>query len=141
MAAPPTWICRSLAIGESLSRLLAASDAVHVVRQAEEEQEEDDEDTDRGGSLVGLAGDRAAPDSLGDGERDVAPVQRKQREQVQERQGERDEREDPEVLAKARFQGLARGLHDPDRARHVLAPLPPEDPARGAADRARGPPR
>src|SRR6188472_2807519 len=75
IATPPTWIWRSLAIGESLTAFLAASDAVHVVREPEEE-EEDDEDADCRGTFVSGARDRAAADSLREREGDVPAVER-----------------------------------------------------------------
>src|SRR6186997_624302 len=49
IATPPTRIWRSLAIAESLTALLSAPDAIHVVREADEEEEEDDHDPDHRG--------------------------------------------------------------------------------------------
>ena len=73
-------------------------------------------------ALVRLARDRPAADPLGDREGDVAAVERQERQQVQEREREADERQHLQVVAEADLERLARDGGDADDARHLVGP-------------------
>src|SRR3712207_261211 len=117
-------------VGERL-----ASQPVDVVREADEEQEEHERDPDRGEALVGGARDRPAANGLDDRERDVAAVERKERQEVQEREREADEREDPQVGREPEVERLARSLDDPDGARDLVAAVARNEPRERASGR------
>ena len=69
-----------------------------------------------------------SPDLLEQRERDVAAVERQQRQQVQERERQADQREHAEVVAEALIENLRRLVDDPDDARDVLAGRAGDDP-------------
>src|SRR5919106_5285030 len=71
----------------------------------------------------------------------MSSVEREERQQIQEREGERDERKDAGVLAEADLERLARGLDDSDRTCDLVRPLPGDDPPQRGADRLRHEPR
>src|SRR5215212_1878291 len=102
----------------ALDALIGA--AADVVRQADEEQDQHQSDPHRRYAFVDLAPDRPPAEPLDERERDVTAVQRQQREQVQNRERQRDEGEDPQVEPDASLvDHLARGVDYPDRARDL----------------------
>src|SRR5207244_1448838 len=84
----PTLIARAL--------VTSIPEPADVVREADEEQEEHERDADRRDPLVDLPPDGAAADALDDRERDVAPVQREQRQEIQERERQADQAQHPQ---------------------------------------------
>ncbi len=80
----PTLIWTSEAMPEGYPGLVAQ--AADVVREADEEEKQDDCDPDRRDALVDLPRHRLAANPLHDRERDVAAVERQQRQEVQEGQ-------------------------------------------------------
>ena len=73
---------------------------------------------------------RSAPDLLHDGPEDVAAVEREEREQVDDRERQRDQRDDADGLPRVVPDRLARDLVGPDRAADLLALPRIEDPER-----------
>src|SRR5574340_1024316 len=105
-----------------------------VVREPDEEEEQHDREPDHGDALVDLAPDETPARALDEREQDMAAVEREEREQVHERQRQRDQREYPEVAVRALPHGVRGRLRDADRARHVLAPAPGREAAERASD-------
>src|SRR5262249_2669591 len=73
---PPTWIERSLDTPGSL----APADVSDVVRKPDEEQQQHQSDANRGHPFVDRPLDRTPADALDDRERNVAAVERQQRQ-------------------------------------------------------------
>src|SRR5262249_27225422 len=115
--------------GERLNDRLPAAYSTQIVRQAHEEQQQNEADADDRDALVDGATDRAAPNSLEQRERDVAAVERQQRQQIQKSEREADQGQDLEVVAVVRLDRLAGDVDDADRRRDVLAALAPLDDA------------
>src|ERR671931_927437 len=91
-----------------------------VVREADEVQHQDERDPNDRDALVHLPADSPPADALDEREGDVPTVERQQREQIEEREREAQEDEQPEVRLEAGVQGLRRALDDPDRRRDLL---------------------
>src|SRR5919109_3383696 len=135
-APPPIWALPTLTLysdptGPSLASPGSPSD---VVGEADEEQHEDERDSDDRDALVDLAADGAPADALDDRERDVAAVERKQRQEVQQRQREADEPEHPEVGLQPPVERVRRAADDANRARDLLSAGALDEAAEHAAD-------
>ena len=89
----------------------------------------DEADPDDRDALVDLPADRPSADALGDREDDVATVERKQRQEVEQGDRERDEAEHEQEVLGPLLGRVGRALHDPDRARDLIAPGPCHEPA------------
>src|ERR671919_1701083 len=127
-------------IRESLTAVQLGSavpDPADVVREADDEEEEHNGDADRRDALVGLARDRATADALDDREGDVPPVERQEREQVEQCEREADQRQHLEVVAEPGLERLARRLRDADDARHLVPARAGDDTPERGADRLR----
>src|SRR5829696_6818856 len=70
-----------------------AGQSPDVVRQADHGEPDDEREADEPGPLHGRERDRPAPHLLGQGPEDVPAVERQEREQVDDAQGQRDDRE------------------------------------------------
>src|SRR3954451_11536898 len=83
----------SPAMPSSYSESLALQ-RVDVVRQADQEDRNDEHEAHDARALHDREGDRPPADLLGDGPEDVAAVERQEREQVHDRQRQRDDGQD-----------------------------------------------
>src|SRR4051794_22860925 len=126
MGTPPTriwWLLGirgSILVGRAADAELPA-EAPQVVREADEEEQQDDRYPEGRHPLVDLARDRSAAQALQEGEGDVPSVEGQQREEVQHRDREAHERQDPQVVLEAAADGVRRRMDDADRPRELLA--------------------
>src|SRR5438874_12734714 len=127
ISTPPTLIWRALAIrGQcipGLSGRSARAEPVRVVREADHEEQGEDGDPDRRRPLVDLAADGPAAEALDQREDDVAAVERQQRKQVEDAEGQAEEAEEADVVLEALTHGGVGGLDDADRAVQLAVPL------------------
>src|SRR3954449_2799298 len=89
---------------------LAARQPADVVGQPDEGDEDDDHEADDARSLHHGEGNGATADLLGHGPEHVSAVQRKEREEVDDRQGQRDQGEDEQRLGGVERERFARRL-------------------------------
>src|SRR4051794_10333065 len=112
----------SPAMPSSYSESLAAK-RVDVVGQADHENRDDEHEADDARALHDGVGDRLAADLLGHRPEDVAAVERQEREHVDDRQREADDREDLQGIDEIGVDRLAGGLEAADHAADLLARL------------------
>src|SRR4051794_20503725 len=94
-----------------------------VVREADEEEREHEREADEARPLHDAEGDGTAADLLRQRPEDVAAVERQEREQVDDAEGERDDGEQEDALGHAELDALARDLIGADHAGDLLALL------------------
>src|SRR5689334_21801284 len=107
---PPTLIWRSEAIPSSS---LASAETADVVRKTDEHQHEEQGDSDRRDAFVDLTADGTAAYSLDDREENVPAIERQQRQQVQDREGQAHQSEDEQVPREADRDDPLRDVDDP----------------------------
>src|SRR5215207_9446691 len=116
------------------SGALAAGPAADVVGKADEEEGQNERDPDNRDALVDLPTHRPAPYTLDYRESDVAAVERQQRQEIEQRQGEADEAQDPEEGLEPAVERARRSADDADRARDLLTPGTPDQAGEDAPD-------
>ena len=95
-----------------------------VVREADHEEHEDEPDSHDRDPLVDLPPDGPSADAFGDREDDVAAVQGKERQQVEQRDRERDQAQDEEEALGPLFRRVGGALDDPDGLEMSFRPSP-----------------
>src|SRR4051794_13981078 len=135
IATPPTWIwrCEAIALDCRDGRRSRLEVPLDVVGDADVHHEPDEGEADRGEALQELAPERAAAYPFHQRDDDVPAVEGQEREQVQDPERDRDQRQDAQVVARARPQRLAGLVDDPHDARDLL-PLLRMDESRQARD-------
>src|SRR5919202_1704219 len=126
------WVVASIAPPLSvLGRILPGTRSAHaealprqppdVVRQADEEEAEHEREAEEARALHHAERHRAAPDLLDERPEDVAAVERQERVEVDDRERERDQRDDPDGVPGVVLDRLARDLEAVDRGAQCVA--------------------